>query len=95
MSRLLEEETNGVLDTQNLRTKRAHAHIIGDLQRLAEILVRLADVDIAALAIKDGASQLLCDGFWEIVIRFYYDVVVVPWEVDYCEAGDEEDAGRC
>jgi hypothetical protein len=51
------------------------------------------EIDIAAVAVEDSAPQLIRNGFGEIMIGFYDDVVVVPWDVYYCEAGEEQDAG--
>lgn len=93
MSRLLEQLTDGVLDTEDLRAEGIDAHLVGDLQCLSEVLVGFAQVDVLALAIVDCSAELFGDGFGEVVVGCDDDVVVVPWEIGYCEACEEENAG--
>jgi hypothetical protein len=58
------------------------------------VLVCFADVEPFSAAVEEGFAQLLCDGFGEVVVGFYDDILIVPWDVEGADAGDEGDAGR-
>lgn len=94
MPRLFKQIADSILDAQDLRRERVHAQFISDLQRLAEVLVGLSDIDIGAFGVEDGAAEFLGDGLGEVMVWFYNDVLVVPRDVDDGEARDEEDAAR-
>ena len=89
---LLEQGGNGVLDAHDLIAELVHAHLGGQLQGLAEVLVGLPDVEVLASAVEDGAAQLLRDGLGKVVVGFLDDIAIVPGDVVCGPAGHGDDA---
>jgi hypothetical protein len=90
---ILKQGGNGVLDAHDLVAEGVHAHFVGELQGLAEVLVRLANVEPLAAAVEQGFAQLFGHGLGEVVVRLGDDGPVVPGNVEEADARHDYDAG--
>ena len=88
----LEQRGDGVVDAHNLVAEWIHAQLGGQLQGLAKVLVRLSDVQVLPSAVEYGSTELLRDGFGEVVVGLLDNVVIVPGNVVRTPSSDSDDA---
>jgi hypothetical protein len=56
VARVFKQRRDGVLDAHDLVAEGIHAHLVGEGQGLAEVLVGFADVEPLTAAVEEGSA---------------------------------------